>query len=123
MIWSGTLTTSQLAITASGGGAVTPLGIPGIRPLAVLDGMLIYVQADGTVMAVRLDQRHRKVVGSPIPVHDPVSVVTGFNGNCGIFVSRGGALVSSRGGSLAKLAWLTREGRPAPVAAQPRSFI
>jgi eukaryotic-like serine/threonine-protein kinase len=123
VIWSGTLTTSQLAITAAGGGAVTPLGIRGIRPLAILDGMLIYVQADGTVMAVRLDQRNRKVVGSPIPVHDPVSVVTGFNGNCGIFVSRGGALVSARGGSLAKLAWLTRDGRAAPVAAQPRSFI
>jgi len=123
VIWSGTLTTSQLAMTASGGGAVTPLGIPGIRPLAILDGMLIYVQADGTVMAVRLDQRNRKVTGSPIPVHDPVSVVTGFNGNCGIFVSRGGALVSSRGGSLAKLAWLTRDGPARPVTAQPRSFI
>lgn len=85
--------------------------------------MLTYVQADGTVLAVRLDQSGRKVVGTPIPVHDPVSVVTGFNGNCGIFVSRGGALVSSRGGSLAKLAWLTRDGPARPVAAQPRSFI
>jgi eukaryotic-like serine/threonine-protein kinase len=122
-IWSGTLTTSRLAMTSSEGGAVAQLGIHGIRPLAVLDGMLVYVQADGGVMAVRLDEKRRKAVGSPIPVHDPVSVVTGFNGNSGIFVSRGGALVASRGGTLGKLAWLTRDGRAQPVAAQPRSFI
>ena len=37
------------------GGPITRLGLKGIRPLAVLDGALVYVQADGAVMAVPLD--------------------------------------------------------------------
>ncbi len=55
VIWSGSLSTSELAITFLDDGKVTPLGIQGIRPLAVLDGMLVYLQADGTIMAVKLD--------------------------------------------------------------------
>jgi eukaryotic-like serine/threonine-protein kinase len=121
VIWSGNLPTSRLAI-ASLDGAVVPLGIQGIRPLAVVDGMLLYVQADGTVMAVRLNERRKRIEGRPIPVHDPVSVISAFNGNSGIFISRGGALVTSLGGALAKLVWVSPNGRSEPVLAQPRGF-
>jgi Tol biopolymer transport system component/tRNA A-37 threonylcarbamoyl transferase component Bud32 len=122
VIWSGNLPTSRLAITSLDDGAVVPLGIPGIRPLAVVDGMLLYVQADGTVMAVRLNVRRKRIEGRPIPVHDPVPVVSAFNGNSGIFISRGGALVTSLGGALAKLVWLSRDGHVEPVLVQSRAF-
>jgi len=113
-IWYGGLGASRLALARFNSGKVMPLGIAGIRPLAFLDGMLIYVQADGTVMAVRLDVGAGKVAGAPIPVHDPVPVVQAFNGNSGIFVSPGGGLVTSRGGTLGKLAWVER-GKPLEV--------
>lgn len=122
VIWSGSLVTSKLAIASLDGGAVVPLGIPGIRPLAVLDEMLIYVQADGTVMAAALDAGHKRVDGKPIPVHDPVQFVAALNGNSGIFISRGGALVASRGGTLGRLSWITRDGRTQPVLPQARGF-
>jgi len=121
-IWSGNLAASQLAITSIADGVVVPLGVPGIRPLAVLDGMLVYVQADGGVMAVSLDARKKRIGGRPIPVHDPVPVAAAFNGNSGIFVSRGGALVTSLGGALGKLVWLSRDGRLEPALPQARGF-
>jgi Tol biopolymer transport system component len=122
VIWSGNLPTSRLALTSLEDGAVVPLGIAGIRPLAVVDGMLLYVQADGTVMAVRLNARRKRIEGRPIPVHDPVPVVSAFNGNSGIFISRGGGLVTSLGGALAKLVWVSLDGHAQPVLAQPRAF-
>jgi len=121
-LWSGSLATSKLAITSLDDGVVTPLGIPGIRPLAVLDGMLLYVQADGAVMAVALDVLRKKTSGGPIPVHDPVPVASANNGNTGIFISRGGGMVSSRGGALGSLNWISLDGRTEPVVPQSRSF-
>ena len=54
-IWSGALGRSRLAIASLEDGAVTRLDVKGIRPLAVVDGALVYVQADGAVMAVPFD--------------------------------------------------------------------
>jgi len=122
VIWSGSLAASRLAITSLDDGAVVPLGIQGIRPLAVVDGMLLYVQADGAVMAATLNPRGKKIEGRPIPVHDPVAVVAGFNGNSGIFISRGGASVVSRGSAIGKLAWVSLDGRSEPVMPQSRSY-
>jgi dipeptidyl aminopeptidase/acylaminoacyl peptidase len=122
VIWSGSLATSRLAITSRDDGVVVPLGIQGIRPLAVLDGMLVYAQADGTVMAVSLDARRKRVTGRPVPVHDPVQVGPANNGNSGIFISRGGALVASRGGTRGRLAWVSLDGRSEPVVPQARGF-
>jgi serine/threonine-protein kinase len=121
-IWAGSLATTRLAITSLNDGTVVPLGISGIRPLAVLDGMLIYVQADGSVMAVSLDAKRKKISGRPVPVHDPVPVIGANNGNSGIFISRGGAMVVARGGASGKLTWVSLDGRTEPVVAQSRSF-
>jgi Tol biopolymer transport system component/tRNA A-37 threonylcarbamoyl transferase component Bud32 len=121
-IWSGTLASARLAITSLDDGRVVPLGINGIRPLAVLDGMLVYVQADGAVMAVRVDAGHRRIVGKPIPVHDPVQVAGANNGNSEIFLSRGGALVTSRGGASGRLAWIAPGGHTEPVLPDARAM-
>jgi serine/threonine-protein kinase len=121
-IWYGGLGASRLALTSLNSGTVIRLGVPGIRPLKVLDGMLVYVQADGAVMAVSLNASAGKITGTPIPVHDPVPVVAQFNGNSGIFVSPGGALVTSQGGTLGKLVWLSRGGHTEPILPNSRGF-
>ncbi len=109
-VWSGSNTSSRLAVASVPGGRVTPLGLVGVRPLAVLDGMLVYVQADGEVMAARLNGGMSRVVGQPFPVHDPVPVMQGLNGNSGVYVSRGGAMVTSQGGASGRLVWLRPGG-------------
>jgi serine/threonine-protein kinase len=119
-IWSGSLAAARLAMTSLGDGRVTSLGINGIRPLAVLDGMLVYVQADGAVMAVAVDARRRAVAGQPTPVHDPVQVSAANNGNSGIFISRGGAMVTSEGEGSGRLAWIRADGSAELVQSDAR---
>ena len=122
VIWSGALVTSRLAMTSLDDGKIAPLGLKGIRPLAVLDGALVYVQADGAVMAVPLDVSAGKVAGKPIPVHDPVPVQPANNGNTDVFISRGGALVSALGSLQAQLMWVARDGSMRPVGPEVRAF-
>ncbi|HEV8150221.1 MAG TPA: protein kinase [Gemmatimonadales bacterium] len=123
VLWTGANSTSQLALTSLDDGKVVPLGLKGMRPLAVLDGVLVYVQADGSVMAVTLDVGGSRVTGKPVPVLDPVTVVAGLNGNSGVFLSRGGALVTSRGLVHSQLAVISPDGRTVPVLAEPRAFL
>ena len=122
-IWKGSLPTSQLAIASIPDGEVKRLGIRGIRPLAVLDGMLVYVQADGSVMAVAVNERQAKLTGKPIPVHDRVSVVQGLNGNSRIFVSSAGGLITSVGSTLSRIALLDRSGVTRNLTRQPAGFF
>jgi serine/threonine-protein kinase len=121
-VWSGALATSRLSIASLKDGRAKSLGIVGIRPLAVLDGMLVYLRADGAVMAVALDARKQRITGQPIPVHDPVLVRGANNGNSDVFISHGGALVTTRGGARGKLLWLTADGVPETLLPQPRTY-
>ncbi|HJR34483.1 MAG TPA: protein kinase [Gemmatimonadales bacterium] len=120
--WGGGLTTASLAMTTLPDGKVTRLGIKGIRPLAILDDQLVYLQADGTVMAVALDVSGRKVDGSPTPVHDPVQVAPNNNGNSDVFISSGGALVSAVGSTASRLSWLSRDGSSRLVQPDARDY-
>ena len=121
-VWSGSLASAKLATASLDGGDVIPLGIPGIRPLAVIDHILVYVQSDGAVMAMRLDRSGRHTAGTPAPVLDPVGVRQNLNGNSEIFVSKGGALLTSRGGNNTRLAWIARDGKVTPISAETRQF-
>jgi serine/threonine-protein kinase len=122
VIWYGSLASSKLAVVSTGGTDVTELGVKGVRPLAILDKTLVYVQNDGAVMALNLDRSLRKPEGRPVPVLDPVIVQAGLNGNSNIFVSPQGALVTARGGSNSRLAWITTDGATTPVAQDVRVF-
>jgi serine/threonine-protein kinase len=121
-IWYGSLATARIAVASLSDGHVTPLNLLGIRPLAELDGMLLYVQADGAIMAVRLDAAGTRTVGTAIPVHDPVPVRPGFNGNSGVFVSSSGAMVSSLGTAGSRLTWLDFDGRASVIAPDARAY-
>jgi hypothetical protein len=121
-VYSGTLATAQLAMTSLPGGAVTKLDVRGIRPLAVLDGAVVYLQADGAVMAVRVDPSRKRARGRPVRVLDPVPVSAALNGNSEVFVSRGGALVSALGTHSTRLVWLGRDGAAHPISPDVRDF-
>jgi Tol biopolymer transport system component/tRNA A-37 threonylcarbamoyl transferase component Bud32 len=113
------LGTAQLAMTSITEGTVTRLGVPGFRPLAVLDGMLVYLQLDGTVNAVALDVRGRRVSGTPVAVYGPVPA---GGGNGEIFISSQGALVAANADRASQLLWIRRDGTRTPVAPESRAF-
>ena len=122
VIWSGSLASSRLATASVDGGDVTRWDLLGVRPLAVIGNVLVYVQADGAVMGVSLDRSGRRTSGPPVPVLDPVDVGQGLNGNSEIFVSRNGALLTGRGGTNTRLAWIGRDGRVTPISQETRQF-
>ena len=122
-IYHGSVTTSELAVTSLDDGKVTKLGIKGVRPLAVLDGHLVYLQADGIIMARPFDARGHKLTGVPVPVHDPVFVEPANNGNSYVYVSSGGALVRARGSGRSLLAEIGRGGASRPIVAQYHSYF
>ncbi len=121
-IWRGALGTAQLAMVSLEGGPVTPLGLKGIRPLRILDRSLVYVQADGAVMAVPLDAERKRLTGTPEPVLDPVVVDPALNGNSTVFVGNGGALVTGRPSTLSRLTWLGRDGVSRPIGRERRNY-
>jgi serine/threonine-protein kinase len=121
VIWSGSLTSARLATVSIDGGAISDLGIKAVRPLAVLGSTLVYVQADGSVMGVALEGSGKKISGKPLPVLDPVNVVAGNNGNSGIYISSGGALIASRGGSKSQIGWM-KQPLPEIVTNETRNF-
>jgi serine/threonine-protein kinase len=121
-IWTGSLASAKLASVSVDGGKVNYLDIAGIRPLAVIDRTLVYVQADGIVMAVKLNRSASQVDGEAVPVLDPVYVPGGVNGNSEIFVSRGGGLLTSRGRTNSKLAWIGKTGTIDYISNEVQAF-
>ncbi len=122
-IWRGTLGTAELGMVGLDGGQVSRLALKGLRPLAVDDGVLVYVQADGAVMGVWLDTKRRRPAGRPVPVLDPVPVGAATNGNSAIFVSSGGALVTGREPASSRLTWVGRDGASRQISPVLRSFL
>ncbi len=121
--WFGSLATAKLGLARVSDGRVVPLELKGVRPLAILDGMLVYLQLDGAVMAVTLDGS-TGIRGDPVPVHDPVLVLPNNNGNSEITISPGGGLVAALGTRRTRLDWIARDGTSRPViqGGEPRDF-
>jgi eukaryotic-like serine/threonine-protein kinase len=88
----------------------------GYFPRYLADGHLTFIRG-GTLMAVGLDPRRRRVIGSPVPVLDDPRVET-QEGRAGVAVAPNGNLAYVAAGSgLAKtqLLWLDRTGRTSPA--------
>ncbi|HEX6574323.1 MAG TPA: protein kinase [Gemmatimonadaceae bacterium] len=121
-IWKGSLASTTLASTSIDDAQTRPLGLRGIRPLAILDRTLVYVQDDGSVMAVKLNRSLDKLESVPVTVLEQVEVPANVNGNSEIFISRGGALLSSRGRRTSRLAWFSPDGSSSPASSEVRAW-
>ena len=62
---------AQLATTTVDGGTLHPLGITGVRALGIVANRLIYLQANGTVMAVPFDLHGLRDDGRQVRILDP----------------------------------------------------
>jgi serine/threonine protein kinase/Tol biopolymer transport system component len=113
---------AQLATTTLDGGAIHPLGITGVRALGFAANRLIYLQANGTVMAVPFDVRGLRVTGTPVSVLDSIPVCRSCNGDAPIYMSSGGALAYIRGTVPARLMWADRTGAMHPATADAHAF-
>jgi Tol biopolymer transport system component/tRNA A-37 threonylcarbamoyl transferase component Bud32 len=113
---------SRLAMTSLDNGEVHPLDVAGIAPLGVVESYLVYVTAEGAIMAAPFDVRGRKVTGSPITVLDSVYVCSTCNGDHAARVSRSGSLVALRGSSETRLVVVDRNGGEHALSQQGQNF-
>jgi serine/threonine-protein kinase len=98
LIWYGNLEQAELAATSLDDSTVTPLGMLGATPLGVVDGQLVYLNAEGVVTAVPFDVSARRVTGKPTQVQ-----------------TNNGALVYLRGNENRHLVWVDRSGHATPA--------
>ncbi len=122
-IWYGTVDRAELAVTSlDDGSKVSPLGILAARALGVVNGQLVYVRADGTVMAVPFDVRRRYVSGTPVQVLDSVRMIGAETGYAAAYLTQSGGLVYASGTLNRRLVWADRNGATHDAFSEPREF-
>jgi eukaryotic-like serine/threonine-protein kinase len=119
---AGSSAASRLAITSLDDGVVHSLGVVGARALGVVDDHLIYLQADGTVMAVPFDVRQRTVRGGAVPVLDSIPMCRLCNGDAPVYLSTSGDLAYMRGEQPRQLVWVDASGAQRLVSNETRTF-
>jgi serine/threonine-protein kinase len=122
-IWYGTVDRAELAVTSlDDGGKVSPLGVLAARALGVVDGQLVYVRADGTMMAVPFDVGRRRVSGTPVQVLDSVRMIGAETGYAAAYLTQSGGLVYATGTLNRRLVWVDHDGVTHDAFGEPREF-
>ncbi len=91
IIPTGGVAGSQLAAVSLETGKVTRFGLGGLDALAVIDGMLVYVTPSGALMAVKIDVRGGRILGSPVALGP--TVTTSIAGASKAAISASGTLI------------------------------
>jgi eukaryotic-like serine/threonine-protein kinase len=99
----------RLALTSLDDGIVHSLDVPALSALGVIDGYLVYLSGDGTIMAAPFDQRRRKVGGS-VPLMEMVTGCAACAASRAVRLSRTGSLVALRGSLLDRLILIDAAG-------------
>ena len=96
------------------------LDLPGgTSPLAVLNGMLVYMSASGTLMAVPFDARRARITGSPMPVEDSVA----FSGNQALAaIAATGTLVFQSGNTAFQVVRADLQGHAEVLVPDPKNY-
>ena len=94
-------------------------GLGGVRPLGLMDGHLLYVRADGALMAAPFDTRTLEA-GAPLVVLDSIAARGWFTPAA---LSGSGALIYQRGGLASHLMLVGTDGAARPLLDSARVYI
>lgn len=124
IIWYGDIEKSQLAATSLSDGKVRKLGVAGLQVIGVLDGQLIYMRSDGTLVAVPFDVKSLSVKGEARPLQDAIRMreSVGGAGIGEVYLSHSGALVYAQGGPSKRLVWMSQKGEAVPALSGLRDY-
>jgi serine/threonine-protein kinase len=123
-IWLGTPERAEVAAASLDEGKVVRVGITGGKVLGVLEGYVVYVNADGTIMAAPYDERRFHVSGAAIPIESGIRLASNGGFQAEASLTRAGGLAFLQGDAKRRLVWVDRAGvaRPA-VEGAAREFI
>jgi serine/threonine-protein kinase len=114
-VWNGSAEKAELAVTSLDDANVVPLGVRGATALGVIDGQLVYLSADGLVMAVPFDMKTKRTSGTPMVVQDSIRFAAGGSDHDEASLSLSGGLVYLRGTGDRRLLWVDRSGKSTPA--------
>ncbi len=120
-IWYGDIRKSQIGGTLLSDGKVRKLGVEGTQAVGVIDGQLIYTRYDGSLMAVPFDTKSFHTKGDARPVEDSIRLRDAW-GLGDVMLSKGGALVYSRGSASKRLVWVDQKGEIVPALSGLRDY-
>jgi serine/threonine-protein kinase len=112
---------SHIAIASLKTGEHTILDVVGTDPLGVIDGVLVYVTTDGTIMGVPIDLRKRKLTGAPVQLVSDISVNT-TTGFARAAMARDGTLFYGSGTQSSQLVSVGQDGSERVIFAEPREY-
>lgn len=109
----------KLAIASLGSPEYTVLDFLAVKPLGYFQGFIICIRwenAHGTIVALPVDLRARKLTGDPIELQDKVSSPYGAT------LSKNGTLAFITGGTSAQLVTQDRKGKVDPLLSELRDY-
>ena len=112
---------ARIAIASLETRKTTVLDLPGIAPLGVVDGLLVYANNAGDVMAVPFDATRARITGTPIAVQRNVTV-NALSGSAQASLSRNGTLLFQSGSLIAQLVEVDARGVARALASEARTY-
>jgi eukaryotic-like serine/threonine-protein kinase len=116
------ITGAQLKLTTLDGSESKSLGISGSFPLGVVENHLLYVTADGVLMALPFDVRGRKATGTPIALIEGIDINSDV-GSARIALAGSGTLVYLAGTAMSQLVSVDSSGTVRTLRQQPGQFV
>ena len=117
---AGSVDSARIGIASLSTGQFTVLDLPGVSPLGVIDGKLVYVRQDRQILAVPVDLARRRVTADPVPLVDQVLV--GINGLVAAALAENGTLVYVRDPQSSSIVIAGLNGHRDSVGAGQRSY-
>ena len=112
---------SQLGAVSLETGKVTRFDLLALDPLAVIDGMLVYVTPSGALMAVKLDVRQGRILGNPVALGP--TVTTTIAGASKAAISTSGTLVYQPLEAKGVVGWVDAQTqRFQPLLSEPQGY-
>ncbi|MGI8619704.1 MAG: protein kinase domain-containing protein [Gemmatimonadaceae bacterium] len=109
----------RIAVASLETGECTVLDVPGMQPLGVMDGSLIYVTDAGAIMAIPIDLRRRQATGAPEPLLGDVEI-NQTSGTAQAALSASGSLVYQSGSPANQAVIADLRGNLRPLTDLPR---
>jgi Tol biopolymer transport system component len=120
---TGSNVTARIAIGKIGEQRVDVLELPGINPLGVIDGQLIYAVGSvvtGSIMAVPIDLKGRRVTGTPRQVIDRMGIAG--TGGVQADLSASGTLMYQIGAAAYQAVLVDPNGATQTLIADPQTY-
>ena len=113
---------ARIAIASLETRKTTVLDLPGIAPLGIMDGRLVYATAGGVIMAVPFDVAAARITGPPVTVQTDVTVNV-LSGAAQASLSRNGTLAFQSGSLISQLVEVDARGTARPMRLEPGTYM